>query len=298
MDYEVIVIGGGPAGLSAALNFGRGMKRTLVIDEDKPRNRVTNESHSYLTQDGISPIEFKQKAKRDVAKYEDVSFLEDSVLDIQQCATGFEIVTQRRSFKAKQVLIATGLRGKGPNISGFNEFYGQSIFYCPWCDGYEMRNRTLAIIYADEMMIHMVKLLSNFSKKLIVFTNGENNIALEDKVILDKKGIDLYTEPITQFIGDNGDLDAIKLANEKTVKVEGAFTKMDWDTHFSFLENLSIKRDENDKIEISPFGETSVEGIYIAGETKDNFAGQLIDAASNGGMVAKMMMMTQINEDF
>src|SRR5699024_5139927 len=68
--------------------------------------------------------------------------------------------------------------------------------------------------------------------------------------ILDKKGIDLYTEPITQFIGDNGDLDAIKLANEKTVKVEGAFTKMDWDTHFSFLENLSIKRDENDKIEI------------------------------------------------
>src|SRR5699024_11921787 len=72
---------------------------------------------------------------------------------------------------------------------------------------------------------------------------------------------------------------------------------MDWDTHFSFLENLSIKRDENDKIEISPFGETSVEGIYIAGETKDNFAGQLIDAASNGGMVAKMMMMTQINEE-
>lgn len=297
MDYEIIVIGGGPAGLSAALNFGRGMMHTLVIDEDKPRNRVTSESHGYLTQDGISPSEFKQKAKQDIAKYKDVSFLTESVLDIKENDDGFEVFIQGQSFTARQVLLATGLRERGPDIPSFNEFYGQSIFYCPWCDGYEMRHRKLAIIYTVEMMAHMVKLLSNFSKDLIVFTNGES-VTTEDKAWLKAKNIDIYTDFIADLNGENGQLTHITLANDEKVEVEGGFSQMQWDTHFDFLKNLSLERDENEKFEVNAFGETSIKHFYIAGETKDNFAGQIIDAAANGGMVAKMIMMTQINEDF
>ncbi|ANQ64070.1 NAD(P)/FAD-dependent oxidoreductase [Staphylococcus equorum] len=297
MDYEIIVIGGGPAGLSAALNFGRGMMHTLVIDEDKPRNRVTSESHGYLTQDGISPTEFKQKAKQDIAKYKDVSFLTESVLDIKENDDGFEVFIQGQSFTARQVLLATGLRERGPDIPSFNEFYGQSIFYCPWCDGYEMRHRKLAIIYTVEMMAHMVKLLSNFSKDLIVFTNGES-VTTEDKAWLKAKNIDIYTDFIADLNGENGQLTHITLANDEKVEVEGGFSQMQWDTHFDFLKNLSLERDENEKFEVNAFGETSIKHFYIAGETKDNFAGQIIDAAANGGMVAKMIMMTQINEDF
>lgn len=297
MDYEIIVIGGGPAGLSAALNFGRGMMHTLVIDEDKPRNRVTSESHGYLTQDGISPTEFKQKAKQDIAKYKDVSFLAERVIDIKENDEGFEVFTQGQSFTARQVLLATGLKEQGPDIPGFNDFYGQSIFYCPWCDGYEMRHRKLAVIYSVEMMTHMVKLLSNFSKELIVFTNGES-VTAEDKAWLKAKNIDIYTEPIADLSGEKDQLTHIKLANGDKVEVEGAFSQMQWDTHFDFLENLSLERDENEKFEVNAFGETSIKHFYIAGETKDNFAGQIIDAAANGGMVAKMIMMTQISEDF
>ncbi|KRG10033.1 NAD(P)/FAD-dependent oxidoreductase [Staphylococcus sp. NAM3COL9] len=297
MDYEIIVIGGGPAGLSAALNFGRGIMHTLVIDEDKPRNKVTSESHGYLTQDGISPIQFKQKAKQDIAKYKDVSFLAERVTDIKQNDEGFEVSTQGQSFKARQVLLATGLRERGPDIHGFNDFYGQSIFYCPWCDGYEMRHRKLAVIYLDKMMTRMVKLLSNFSKDLIVFTNGEI-VTSEDKAWLKAKKIDIYTESIANLSGKDGQLTRVTLANGDKVEVGGAFSQMQWDTHFDFLENLSLKRDENEKIEVNVFGETSIKHFYIAGETKDKFAGQIIDAAANGGMVAKMIMMTQINEDF
>lgn len=147
MYYDVIIIGGGPAGLNAALNFGRGMKRTLIIDEDKPRNRVTQLSHGFLTQDGIKPTVFKRKAKADVAKYKDVTYLEAHVKQIEKIDKTFIVRTQVQTFNARQVLIATGLREYGPDITNFNDFYGQSIFYCPWCDGYEMRNKKLAIIF-------------------------------------------------------------------------------------------------------------------------------------------------------
>lgn len=298
MYYDVIIIGGGPAGLNAALNFGRGMKQTLVIDEDKPRNSVTQLSHSFLTQDGVTPTEFKRKAKADVIKYKDVTYLEEHVEQIEKIDKEFIVKTQDQTFNARQVLLATGLREQGPNITNFNDFYGQSIFYCPWCDGYEMRNKKLAVIYSGEMMLHMVKLLSNFSQDLVVFTNGEKEVLEEDKVLLDKKGIDIYTEPIARLIGKNGRLNGIELNDEQIISVEGAFAKMYWDTQFDFLNKLSMIRDEDVKFETNIYGETSVEGLYVAGEAKDNFAGQLLDSAANGGVIAKMMMMKQIEEDF
>ncbi|MBF0813401.1 MULTISPECIES: NAD(P)/FAD-dependent oxidoreductase [Staphylococcus] len=298
MYYDVIIIGGGPAGLNAALNFGRGMKQTLVIDEDKPRNSVTQLSHSFLTQDGVTPTEFKRKAKADVIKYKDVTYLEEHVEQIEKIDKEFIVKTQDQTFNARQVLLATGLREQGPNITNFNDFYGQSIFYCPWCDGYEMRNKKLAVIYSGEMILHMVKLLSNFSQDLVVFTNGEKEVLEEDKVLLDKKGIDIYTEPIARLIGKNGRLNGIELNDEQIISVEGAFAKMYWDTQFDFLNKLSMIRDEDGKFETNIYGETSVEGLYVAGEAKDNFAGQLLDSAANGGVIAKMMMMKQIEEDF
>lgn len=298
MYYDVIIIGGGPAGLNAALNFGRGMKQTLVIDANNPRNRVTNESHSYLTQDGVKPTKFKRKAKADVTKYKDVTYLEERVEKVEKIDKGFEVKTQFQTFNARQVLVATGLREQSPDIANFNDFYGQTVFYCPWCDGYEMRNKKLAVIYSGEMMVHMVKLLSNFSQDLVVFTNGEKDILQEDKVLLDKKGINIYTEPIVRLVGNDGQLKGIELNDEQIISVEGAFARMYWDTQFDFLDRLNVIRDEDGKFETDMFGKTSVEGLYVAGETKDNFAGQLLDSAANGGMVAKMMMMQQIEEDF
>lgn len=298
MYYDVIIIGGGPAGLSAALNFGRGMKRTLIIDEDKPRNRVTQLSHGFLTQDGVKPTEFKRKAKADVVNYNDVTYLEAHVEQIEKIDKEFIVKTQAQTYNARQVLLATGLREHSPDITNFNDFYGQSIFYCPWCDGYEMRNKKLAVIYSGEMLLHMVKLLSNFSQELVVFTNGEKEVLEADKALLNNKGIDIYTEPIARLIGNNGHLDGIELIDEQIISVEGAFAKMYWDTQFDFLNQLSITRDGDGKFDTDIYGETSVEGLYVAGEAKDNFAGQLLDSAANGGMIAKMMMMKQIEEDF
>lgn len=112
--YDVIIIGGGPAGLSAALNFGRGLKRTLIIDAAEPRNRVTEESHGYLTQDGVSPDEFRKNAQKDALKYESVSLENDRVTNIEKDGEHFIVSTSSGEYTSKQVLLATGLRERGP----------------------------------------------------------------------------------------------------------------------------------------------------------------------------------------
>lgn len=161
--YDVIIIGGGSAGLSAALNFGRGLKQTLIIDAAEPRNKVTEESHGYLTQDGISPEEFRKKAQRDALKYEGVSLENERVTNIEKDGDHFTVSTSSNQFTSRQVLLAAGLRESGPEIKNFEDFYATSVFYCPWCDGYELRNRRLAVMIDEVSINHMVMLISNWS---------------------------------------------------------------------------------------------------------------------------------------
>src|SRR5699024_4679309 len=129
MEYEVIVIGGDPAGMSAALYFGSGMMHILVIDEDKPRNKVTQLSNGYLTQDGISTQKFKQQAIEDVSKYKDVSIVNARVVDIIQIESGFKVSTASKSYTANQILVATGIREHLPKINNIESFYGKMVFY-------------------------------------------------------------------------------------------------------------------------------------------------------------------------
>ncbi|MDZ5782385.1 NAD(P)/FAD-dependent oxidoreductase [Marinococcus luteus] len=298
MIYDVIIIGGGPAGLSAALYFGRGLKQALIIDEDKPRNIVTHETHSYLTQDRVTPQTFRKRAREDALKYEGNTLLKDRVTTIQQHNEGFIVQTLTGQFQSKQVLIASGLIEQLPTIKNIESYYGQSVFYCPWCDGWEMRNKKLAVINPYESVMHMVTLLSNWTDKLEVFTDGHDSLTEENIKVLEDKNIPYHLEKIEEMSGENGQLQTIRMANEETVEVEGAFTYVHWNTNYEFLSGLDVERDENGRFVVGQFGETSVKGLYVAGESKDNFGSQLIAAAANGGEVARFMMMMQIQQEF
>ncbi|WP_298786106.1 NAD(P)/FAD-dependent oxidoreductase [uncultured Marinococcus sp.] len=298
MMYDVIIIGGGPAGLSAALYFGRGLKRALIIDEDRPRNIVTHETHSYLTQDRVTPQTFRKRAREDALKYEGNTLLNDRVTAIHQHNDGFIVQTPAGQFQSKQVLVASGLIEQLPAIKNIEHYYGQSVFYCPWCDGWEMRDKKLAVINPNELVMHMVMLLSNWTNQLEVFTDGHTSLTKENKKILEDKNIPYHLEKIDEMSGEKGQLQAIRMTNGETVEVEGAFTYVHWNTNYEFLSDLDVERDENNRFVLSQFGETSVKGLYVAGEAKDNFGSQLIAAAANGGEVARFMMMGQIQEAF
>lgn len=296
--YDVIIIGGGPAGLSAALNFGGGLKRTLIIDAAEPRNRVTEESHGYLTQDGVSPDEFRKNAQKDALKYEGVSLENDRMTNIEKYRGHFIVSTSSDQFTSKQVLLATGLRESGPKIKNFEDFYGTSVFYCPWCDGYELRNRRLAVMVDEVSINHMVMLISNWSSDLVFCTNGERIITEEYKELLERKGFKYNEEAITELTGSNGQVESLIFEDGTVEDIQGMIAKMNWDTNFDFLKNLELKRRDDNGIEVEQFGETSVSGLFVAGETKTNFAGQLINAAADGADVAKFMIIKQLQKEF
>ena len=296
--YDVIIVGGGPAGLSAALNFGRGLTAALVIDNNQPWNKVTTESHGYLTQDGVSPDEFRQSAKADVVKYEDVETVEDRVVNIVKEDGVFKVTTEKTSYESKQVLLATGIREFYPDIKNFEQFYGKSVFYCPWCDGYEMKHRRIAIM-VDEMSIdHIVMLLSNWSDDLLICTNGNDVLTEELKALFDSKGYAYKDAVITEMTGQDNQVESLIFEDNTSEEIGGMIASMKWDTDYEFLKNLDVDRDEKGQIITDQFGETSVSGLFVSGETKANFARQLINAAADGGDVAKFMIMKRLQEDF
>ena len=296
--YDAIIIGGGPAGLSAALNFGRGLKTALVIDAGEPRNRVTEESHGYLTQDGVSPAEFRKAAEKDALSYDGVSLERDWATNIEKTNEYFTVTTKKKQYTSRQVLLAAGIREHSPKIKNFEQFYGTSVFYCPWCDGYELRNRRLAVMVDENFINHMPMLISNWSSELLICMNGTGEISNENKELFEKKGFKYEESVITELNGADGEVESITFEDGTTENIEGMIAMMEWDTHFDFLDGLDIKRGEKGEIETDQFGATSVPGLFTAGETKTNFAGQLINAAANGADVAKFMIMQLVQKDY
>lgn len=296
--YDVIIIGGGPAGLSAALNFGRGLKTALVIDAGEPRNKVTEESHGYLTQDGVSPTEFRKIAEKDALSYEGISLERDRVTNIEQTDESFTVTTSKGQYNSRQVLLAAGIKEGSPEIKNFEQFYGSSVFYCPWCDGYELRNRKLAVMVDENSINHMPMLISNWSNELIICTNGSSKISEENKVLLESKGFKYNESVITELNGTDGNVESIAFEDGSAEKIEGMIAMMEWDTQFDFLESLDLNRGEKGEIETDQFGATSIPGLFTAGETKTNFAGQLINSAANGADVAKFMIMMLVQQDY
>src|SRR5687767_12385523 len=142
--YDVIIVGGGPAGLSAALVLGRCRRTVLVIDQGKPRNAAAQAMHGYLTRDGINPSDLLHLARRELRRY-GVEFRRDEVTQAKRQRDRFEVVTHKRErFRSRKLLLATGIRDQLPRIEGLTELYGISVHHCPYCDGWEWRDRALA----------------------------------------------------------------------------------------------------------------------------------------------------------
>lgn len=173
MRYDVAIIGGGPAGLNAALVLGRARKTVAIFDNAQPRNRVTHASHGFITRDGVKPAEFRRIAYEEVLGYPTVKHLEIAVTDIRRSEDGFVIYTSAgEEVQAGKIILSGGLREQLPEIKDIKDYYGKSLFACPFCDGWELRDQALVIISDQPHAFHKVKLLQNWSRDCIVCTNG------------------------------------------------------------------------------------------------------------------------------
>ncbi|MFD1863363.1 NAD(P)/FAD-dependent oxidoreductase [Planococcus chinensis] len=299
MIMDCAVIGGGPAGLNAALVLGRSRRKTVLFDDNKPRNAVTSESHGFITRDGIDPQELKSIAQEELGKYPDVKIEKQHVLAVEKKEGLFEVrAADGKVFLAKKLILATGFKEVLPDLERVGEFYGKSLFSCPFCDGWEMRDRPLAVISENENALHLVKVASNWTDDLIFCTNGKASLSADEKNMLENNGIQVYAEKIARLVGNLGVLEKIEFESGAAIRREGGFITPEWVQASDISAALGCKRNALGGIETDGMKRTNVEGVFACGDILMAGASQLIMAAADGSMAAIGVNAALIEEKF
>lgn len=295
---DVAVVGGGPAGMAAALVAGRGKKEVVLFDEEMPRNRVTHEAHAYLTRDGISPAAFREAGRKDLEKYPTIFIEKERIASIEKTEEGtFELVKQSgETLRTKRVILATGLKESLPEVPGIHSYYGQSVFSCPFCDGWEMRDRPLVVFLQTNQAFHLVKLLKNWSNEITVATNGAHVLDEEQKALLKRNGVGLREEPVKEIKGRDGQIESVVFESGEEVVVSGGFCEINLEDATPFVSQLGIELNDRGFVETDQLGRTNVAGVFAAGESTG--PSQLIVSASQGHMAGAGIVFEEAEEGF
>lgn len=295
--FDVIIIGGSYSGLSAAMALGRSLRKVLIIDSGKPCNIQTPHSHNFLTQDGKTPKEISETAKQQVLNYETVKFQQGSAVNVLKESFGFTVITASEEiFKAKKLIFATGLKDIFPEIEGFSECWGISILHCPYCHGYEVKNVKTGIILNGEFAYDFAKMISNWTKKLTIFTNGKATFSEEQFAKLQENNIVVNQKDISKIIHSEGKISAIEFQDNSFANVEAVYAKPNFEQHCKLPEKLGCEINEQGLLKVDNFQKTTISGIYACG---DNSAMRSVAfAVSTGSMSGVMANKDLIFETF
>jgi thioredoxin reductase len=290
--HDVIVVGAGPAGLSAALNLVRARRPTLVFDSNRPRNAATLHAHGYLTRDGISPLELRKIGRAEVESYPNAEVALARVESIEQHDDGFVVSAvglrgaADRVEKTRTVLIATGLAETMPAIPSIRAYYGTHLHSCLECDGYEKADEALALIGETPDLARRAHELSQWSHDLIVFTNGAETITEGEERALAAIGIRVERRVIDDIVGERATMSGIRLADGDVIARTSGFVRPVWAPTLDYVQDLGLERDAAGLVVVDARGRTSVPGVYAAGDSTAPGPQQLIVAAGEGATTA------------
>lgn len=288
--YDVIVAGGGPAGLQAALTLGRARRRVLLCDTGEPRNAVTGVIHGFLSRDGIDPVELRRIAIEELSRYPTVELRPIAVV-AGQANAGVCTVTLADGVQetASKLILATGVVDELPAIPGLEHLWGLSAFHCAYCDGFERSDEPLAVIDAGPGAAFYALQMSGWSEDVVLCTNGPAELPDEERARLSARRIDLRQETITRL---EGDVRArIVFADGPPLDRYAIFIRPPTRQHSDLAAQLGCNALEDGSIEVNDFGQTSVPGVFAAGDMARRPAmpfpaAQAIHAASAGGIAA------------
>ena len=176
-----------------------------MIDNNNPRNAVTQESHGFITRDGVKPNELREIAHKEIGRYPTITYAKREVTSVIKNNPLFELVTSdNEQYQSKTIIISTGLKDILPSIDNITDYYGRSLFHCPYCDGWELRDKPLVVIIGEQAQgFHFTQTIYNWSKDLIVCTNGKVFQNTAQKNLLRNKGIKIIENKINNFVGKN-----------------------------------------------------------------------------------------------
>lgn len=293
--FEVIIIGGSYAGLSAAMALGRSLRNVLIIDSGHPCNKQTPHSHNFLTQDGKTPQEILTLAKQQVEKYETVKFYNGLATSGTKTENGFDIITDTNDkFTAKKFIFATGLKDTMPEIKGFSECWGISVIHCPYCHGYEYRNKTTAIIANGAKAYHLVSLVKNLTNEVTILTNGKADFDAEQIEKLNKHNIKIIEAKIAELENNKGHIENVVFNDDSKISFDVAYAAIPFSQRSDIPEKLGCELTEDGYIKVDNFQKTTVEGVFACGDNSVMirsvanavYSGNLTGAMINGLLTA------------
>ncbi|MBF4457476.1 NAD(P)/FAD-dependent oxidoreductase [Pseudoclavibacter sp. VKM Ac-2867] len=289
--WDTIVIGAGPAGLSAALMLTRGRRRVLVLDHGVPRNRFTDHMHGVLGHEGLAPGELRRLGRAEVEAHEGV-FDEAEVVSVTPIGDDdgarVHVATKDgRAFRARTVVVATGLRDELPNVPGLRALWGRGVYACPFCDGYEYRDRPIAVLAAGEHSDLKAHLLRQWSGDLVLLVNGSFTLGQAEARSLAARGVRVERSGVDEVLaGTDGRVRGVRLANGSELELEAIFTNPTFVPLTGMLDGVDIRGPEHP--------ESRVWVVGNAGDPRANVPVSIGQGAAAGGDVAFALLMDEI----
>ena len=298
ITYDVILIGGSYAGLSAAMALGRSLRKVLIIDSGLPCNRQTPHSHNFITLDGEKPASITKKAKDQVLQYNTVSFYEGIAVKGEKKGLYFSILTDKSDvFYAKKLIFATGIKDVFPAIKGFSDCWGISVVHCPYCHGYEIRGKKTAILAQSEKAFHLASLVHNLTQNITLITSDSHLFTKEQLRKLENHTIRIIDKEIIEVIHENGYVNQLIFNDGSRENFEAVYAAIPFQQHCTIPVELGCDITEMGHLKVDAFQKTIVSGIYACGDNS-SIMRSVANAVATGNICGAMVNMELIVEEF
>ena len=282
MTYDVVIAGGGPAGLAAALTLGRSRKRVLLCDAGPRRNAAAVHMRNFVTRDGITPAEFRRIGRQQLEPYASVETREARIEDVRGTRGSFDVRLSTGSIKARRILLCTGMVDELPEIEGLGSLWGKSIFICPYCHAWEVQNRRFAYLATSQEKLDFALLLRGWTSDVIVLTHGRLIVPEDARARLKAGGVRVDDRPIARLVPSNDglEMDRIEFTDGSSLERDVLFLHPP-QHQIEIVTALGLALDAAGYVQLDPVtSETSVPGVYAAGDLLAPMQGALIAAAS------------------
>lgn len=295
---DVIIIGGSYAGLSAALALGRSLRKVLVIDSNNPCNKKAPLAHNFLSRDSLPPAEISNYGREQVTNYPNVECIEGLVIDVVIEKHSFSILLNDGTwYSSRKVLFATGVTDLIPHITGFEECWGISILHCPYCHGYENKDKKTAIIGNGDQGFVLAKTIRQWTDKLTLYTNGTSTLTPEEVLKLNSHGILIIENEIESIEQKNGQIAQVNFTDTLPETPEVIYTQLPFKQQCDILTNLGITMTDKGFVLVNHCMETSIPGIFAAGDCLSFFR-SVANAVASGNKAGALINKCLIDEDF